>query len=104
MTCGTGTVCLGDCKLCHGVPATHVWHALSLSQQLSAAYYAATTSTWVATDCFAVAEFEAESEEEVSVSVGDEIIVHIEVEGWFQITRVADHTRGLVPASYVQVS
>lgn len=38
------------------------------------------------------------------MSVGDEIIVHIEVEGWFQITRVADQTRGLVPASYVQVS
>lgn len=53
---------------------------------------------------FDVAEFEAESEEEVSVSVGDEIIVHIEVEGWFQITRVADQTRGLVPASYVQVN
>ena len=50
------------------------------------------------------AGFEAESEEEVSVSVGDEIIVHLEVEGWFQITRVADQTRGLVPASYVQVN
>lgn len=48
--------------------------------------------------------FEAESEEEVSVSPGDEIIVHLEVEGWFQITRVADQTRGLVPASYVQVN
>ncbi|KAL3136456.1 hypothetical protein ABBQ38_005712 [Trebouxia sp. C0009 RCD-2024] len=48
--------------------------------------------------------FEAESEEEVTVSPGDEIIVHVEVEGWFQITRVADQTRGLVPASYVQVN
>lgn len=52
--------------------------------------------------CFA--GFEAESEEEVTVSPGDEIIVHVEVEGWFQITRVADQTRGLVPASYVQVN
>ena len=50
------------------------------------------------------AGFEAESEEEVTVSVGDEIIVHLEVEGWFQITRVADQTRGLVPVSYVQVN
>lgn len=50
------------------------------------------------------AGFDAESEEEVTVSVGDEIIVHVEVEGWFQITRVADQTRGLVPASYVQVN
>ncbi len=48
--------------------------------------------------------FEAESEEEVSVYPGDEIIVHQEVEGWYQITRVADQTRGLVPASYVQVT
>ncbi|DBA86816.1 TPA: hypothetical protein ACH3X2_005399 [Trebouxia sp. C0005] len=48
--------------------------------------------------------FEAESEEEVSVYPGDEIIVHQEVEGWFQITRVADQTRGLVPASYVQIT
>ena len=50
------------------------------------------------------AGFEAESEEEVTVSPGDEIIVHIEVDGWYQITRVADQTRGLVPASYVQVT
>lgn len=50
------------------------------------------------------AGFEAETEEEVTVSPGDEIIVHLEVEGWFQITRVADQTRGLVPASYVQVN
>ena len=50
------------------------------------------------------AGFEAESEEEVSVIPGDEIIVHLEVEGWFQITRFADQTRGLVPASYVQVT
>lgn len=48
--------------------------------------------------------FEAESEEEVTVNPGDEIIVHVEVEGWYQITRVADQTRGLVPASYVQVN
>lgn len=47
--------------------------------------------------------FDAESEEEASVYPGDEIIVHQEVEGWYQITRVADQTRGLVPASYVQV-
>lgn len=53
---------------------------------------------------FVFAGFEAESEEEVTVSVGDDIIVHLEVEGWFQITRVADQTRGLVPASYVQVN
>jgi len=50
------------------------------------------------------AGFEAESEEEVTVTPGDEIIVHVEVEGWYQITRVADQTRGLVPASYVQVT
>jgi len=48
--------------------------------------------------------FDAESEEEASVYPGDEIIVHQEVEGWYQITRVADQTRGLVPASYVQVT
>ncbi len=48
--------------------------------------------------------FEAESEEEVTVYPGDDIIVHQEVEGWYQITRVADQTRGLVPASYVQVT
>lgn len=47
--------------------------------------------------------FEAESEEEVTVVPGDEVIVHVEVEGWFQVTRVIDQTRGLVPASYVQV-
>ena len=51
-----------------------------------------------------VAGFEAESEEEVSVNPGDDIIVHQEVEGWYQVTRVADQTRGLVPASYVQVT
>ena len=50
------------------------------------------------------AGFEAESEEEVTVNPGDEIIVHVEVEGWYQITRVVDQTRGLVPASYVQVN
>jgi len=47
--------------------------------------------------------FDAEAEEEVTVVPGDEVIVHVEVEGWFQITRVSDQTRGLVPASYVQV-
>lgn len=50
------------------------------------------------------AGFEAESEEEVTVNPGDEIIVHVEVEGWYQITRIADQTRGLVPAAYVQVT
>ena len=49
------------------------------------------------------AGFDAESEEEVTVVPGDEVIVHVEVEGWFQVTRVSDQTRGLVPASYVQV-
>lgn len=49
------------------------------------------------------AGFDAESEEEVTVVPGDEVIVHVEVEGWFQVTRVSDQSRGLVPASYVQV-
>ena len=47
--------------------------------------------------------FDAEAEEEVTVVPGDEVIVHVEVDGWFQVTRVSDQSRGLVPASYVQV-
>lgn len=51
--------------------------------------------------CFA--GFDAEAEEEITVVPGDEVIVHAEVDGWFQVTRVSDQSRGLVPASYVQV-
>ncbi len=47
------------------------------------------------------AGFEAETEDEVSVAVGEEVTVHAEVEGWLQVTRARDGRKGLVPASYI---
>ncbi|KAK9807563.1 hypothetical protein WJX72_002624 [[Myrmecia] bisecta] len=47
--------------------------------------------------------FDAEAEEELTVNVLDEVVVHAEVDGWYQVTRVRDGQRGLVPASYVNV-
>ena len=47
------------------------------------------------------AGFEAETEDEVSVALGEEVTVHVEVEGWVQVTRARDGRKGLVPASYI---
>ena len=32
---------------------------------------------------------------------GEEVTVHVEAEGWVQVTRVRDGQKGLVPASYI---
>ncbi len=32
---------------------------------------------------------------------GEEVTVHVEVEGWVQVTRARDGQKGLVPASYI---
>ncbi|KAK9919131.1 hypothetical protein WJX75_009619 [Coccomyxa subellipsoidea] len=45
--------------------------------------------------------FEAEAEDELSVVPGDEVTVHVEIEGWVQVTRARDGQKGLVPASYL---
>lgn len=47
------------------------------------------------------AGFDAEAEDELSVTAGDEVTVHVEIEGWVQVTRARDGQKGLVPASYV---
>lgn len=49
----------------------------------------------------ACAGFEAEAEDELSVVPGDEVTVHVEIEGWVQVTRARDGQKGLVPASYL---
>ena len=35
------------------------------------------------------------------MAVGEEVTVHVEVEGWVQITRDRDGQKGLVPATYI---
>ena len=50
------------------------------------------------------AGFEAETEDELTVSPGDAVTVQVEVEGWVQITRDKDGQKGLVPASYLEQS
>ena len=47
------------------------------------------------------AGFDAEAEDELSVAAGDEVTVHVEIEGWVQVTRSRDGQKGLVPASYL---
>lgn len=47
-----------------------------------------------------VAAFVAETDDELTVSPGDAIVIQAEVDGWYQVTRVADGARGLIPASY----
>lgn len=46
------------------------------------------------------AEFVAETDDELSVVPGDAIVIQAEVDGWYQVTRVSDGRRGLIPASY----
>jgi hypothetical protein len=50
------------------------------------------------------AGFDAEAEDELSVAAGDEVTVHVEIEGWVQVTRARDGQKGLVPASYLATS
>ncbi|KAF8062701.1 SPAC3H8.02 [Scenedesmus sp. PABB004] len=47
--------------------------------------------------------FDAEEEDEVSISVGEVVSVEYEVGGWLQVAK-ADGERGLVPKTYVQVA
>jgi hypothetical protein len=47
--------------------------------------------------------FDAEAEGELSVAVGDSLWVEAEVDGWYQVVRDGDGSRGLVPTSYVDV-
>ncbi len=60
----------------------------------------AATYSYPATVMF---EFTAEQENELSVRVGDEILVRAEIDGWYQATRVSDGVSGLIPASYAQM-
>lgn len=48
--------------------------------------------------------FDAEAEGELSVAVGDSLWVEAEVDGWYQVVRDGDGSRGLVPATYVEVA
>lgn len=50
------------------------------------------------------AGFDAEAEDELSVVPGDEVTVHVEIEGWVQVTRARDGQKGLVPASYLNTA
>jgi len=43
----------------------------------------------------------AEADDELSVAAGDGVVIQAEIDGWYQVTRVSDGRRGLVPASYV---
>jgi hypothetical protein len=47
--------------------------------------------------------FDAEAEGELSVAAGDSLWVEAEVDGWYQVVRDGDGSRGLVPTSYVDV-
>lgn len=46
--------------------------------------------------------FDAEGPGELSVDVGQAVVVQAEVDGWYQIYRPDDGQTGLVPCSYVQ--
>ncbi|CAL8471398.1 g10940 [Coccomyxa elongata] len=48
--------------------------------------------------------FDAEAEDELSVVPGEEVTVHVEIEGWVQVTRARDGQKGLVPASYLNTA
>jgi hypothetical protein len=50
-----------------------------------------------------VYEFVAEQENELTVRVGEQVIVGEEIDGWRQTWRVSDNVGGLVPAAYVQL-
>lgn len=46
------------------------------------------------------AAFVAETDDELSVAPGDFIVIQAEIDGWYQVTRLSDGARGLIPASY----
>jgi hypothetical protein len=57
--------------------------------------------TFAFLEVFFPAAFVAEADDELSVAPGDSVVVQAEIDGWYQVTRVSDGKRGLVPASYV---
>ena len=46
----------------------------------------------------------AETDDELSVAPGEIIVIQAEIDGWYQVTRVSDGARGLIPASYATAS
>jgi hypothetical protein len=48
-------------------------------------------------------EFVAEQDNELTVRVGDQVVVGAEVDGWYHTTRALDGASGIIPASYVQL-
>ncbi len=55
--------------------------------------------------CPVAADFEVESEEELSVVAGDEVaVIGKEDDGWIQVSRARDGKKGLVPVSYLSTS
>ncbi len=44
--------------------------------------------------------FAAETDDELSVAPGEIIVIQAEIDGWYQVTRLSDGARGLIPASY----
>ncbi|KAG1666846.1 hypothetical protein FOA52_009470 [Chlamydomonas sp. UWO 241] len=51
----------------------------------------------------ALYDFTAETEAELTMSIGDQLTLGTEVDGWVQATRDSDGVTGLVPAGYVQL-
>lgn len=55
--------------------------------------------------CGLHADFEALSEEELSVVAGDEVtVIGKEDDGWIHVARARDGKEGLVPVSYLSTS
>lgn len=48
-------------------------------------------------------DFNAEMENELTITVGEEVVIGAEVDGWYQATRVSDGQSGLIPAAYVKM-
>ena len=46
-------------------------------------------------------DFVAETDVELSVRAGEQVVIKGESDGWFQVSRVSDGQTGLIPASYV---
>jgi hypothetical protein len=65
--------------------------------------YEAASSSLEGYPATVIFDFTAEQENELTVRVGDEVVVGAEIDGWYQTTRVRDGVSGLIPASYAKL-
>ena len=101
-------IALAGLLLCHGVgPMARTLLRLKKTPCIALVGACSHGTSWLAFPCMCwcvcvCAAFEGEMEDELTIAKGEAFIVHSEVDGWLEVTRLSDNRSGMVPVGYIQ--